>query len=220
MASKALKKKKGRSLDFTGVETGGKAVPDGNWLAEVVSVEEKEGSESGEPYLKWKWKVKEGPGKGGAVYDNTSLQPQALWKLRGLLESLGFDVPDGAMDFDESDAVGEEAILEIVNEQYNKKDQPRVVSYLSTEGAKAANKDDADDTDDDQEKDDDQADTKPTSKKKKGGSKIKVGSKVKFTDEDDNVITGVVTAIDGDDVTIEDKKGEEWEVEASELEIA
>lgn len=240
MPKKKSLQKKGRKLDFTGVETGGKAVPDGNYLAEVVSVEEKEGNESGEPYLAWKWKILEGPGKGATVYDNTSLQPQALWRLRGMLESMGFDVPDGAMDFDEQDCIGEQCILEITNEKYNGKDKPRVSGFMNNDsGGSKGNpkkeeeeeddKDDDDDQDDkksrksrEDESDDDEDDDRPARKgnKKSGGAKIKVGSKVKFTDEDDNTITGVVTSIDGDDAQIEDKKGEEWEVEVSELELA
>jgi len=222
-----VKKKAGRkgklSLDFTGVESGGKAVPDGSWLAEVISVEEKEGQDSGAPYLKWKWKVLKGPGKGGTVYDNTSLQPQALWKLRGLLESLGFKVPEGAMDFDPDDVVGELATLVIVNEDYNNKPQPRVTAVSGAEGAPEEEEEEKEEEEEEEEEEEKGEEEKPTKKggaKKSSGSKIKVGSKVKFDDEDGKTIRGVVTSIDGDDAQIEDKSGEEWEVATSELELA
>ena len=234
MVKKKTGKKKGRSFDFTGVETGGKAVPNGTYLAEIADVEEKTGSDSGEPYWLVKWKILEGPGKGATVYDNVSHQPQALWKMRGLLESIGYDVPDGALEVDEADLVGEQCQVEITNEKWNGKDKPRVSGYANAEGGPEKDDDDAEKDDDDQDDDDkkdkddddqdDDEDEKPKGGKKKttasaGKSKVKVGSKVKFKDEDDNVIKGVVTSIDGDDAEIEDKSGESWEVDVSELEV-
>ena len=60
-----MKKRADVTVDFTGIESGGRAVADGNYVLEVISIEEKESSE-GNPYLAWKWKVTDdGPYKGG-----------------------------------------------------------------------------------------------------------------------------------------------------------
>ena len=128
--------KKGLSIDFSGVESGGgRAVDDGEYVAEVTSVTEEE-SEGGNPYLAWKWKITEnGDAKGATIYDNTSLLPQALWRLKGLLEVLGFDVPDSAMTLDLKSLIGKKATLEITNEEYRGKNKPRVTGFNGASGA-------------------------------------------------------------------------------------
>src|SRR5271170_3613659 len=103
---KSGKKKSGVSIDFSGVESGGgRAIPDGNYTVEVTEVTEEESSE-GNPYLKWIYKVATGSHKGARIYDNTSLQPQALWRLKTLLECFGEEVPDSSMDLDLEGLVG------------------------------------------------------------------------------------------------------------------
>lgn len=220
---------KGVKVDFAGVESGGgRKVPDGNYTAEVVKIEEKE-SEKGSPYLKWQWKITSKECRGASLWDNTSLQPQALWRLRGLLECLGEEIPEGSMDIDLEEYVGKEARLEVTNEKYNGKDQPRVTGFDSMEGGASSSKekdepedDDSDEKDEEKDEDDDQEEPvkKGATKKKtveKSTGKFKVGAKVKFKDEDDKVVKGVITAIDDETVSIEDASGEEWEVEVSEI---
>lgn len=186
---------KGVQVDFTGVESGGgRAVADGEYLAEVRSVSEEESSE-GNPYLKWVWKViEDGEAKGATLYDNTSLQPQALWRLKTLLEVIGFDIPERAMTLDLKGLVGKKAKLEVTNEDYKGKQRPRVTGFsmIAVGSAKAAPK----------KKDEDDE-----------SSSFKVGQKVKFKDEDGKVYKGRVADSEGDTVTV-DVDGEEWEVEA------
>ena len=118
MAMKKTAKRKGITINvnFEGVEAGGKAVPDGVYECEVMEITEEE-SQDGNPYLKWKFRVSSGKYRGGIVYDNTSLQPQALWRLRGLLETLGHEVEDGDMEIDVSDFIGETLTLLPSSEQ-------------------------------------------------------------------------------------------------------
>lgn len=118
--------KKGRSIsvDMTDVESAGR-VADGTYLAKVGEVEEKEGNDSGQPYLNWKLKIGT-----STVYDVTSLQPQALWKLRNYLEALGMEVPTSSLDIDLDDLVDGELGVVIENEQFKGKDRPRVVDVL------------------------------------------------------------------------------------------
>ncbi len=204
--------KKGLTVDFSGVESGGgRAVDDGEYVAEVTSVSEEE-SESGNPYLAWKWKITEqGDAKGATIYDNTSLQPQALWRLKGLLEVLGFDVPDSAMTIDLKALVGKKATLEITNEEYRGKQKPRVTAFNGASSAAASkaasSKAKAKDDDDEEEEEDDDA------------PKFKAGQKVKFKDEDGSLQKGVFVSQDGDMATVK-VDDDEWEVELDTLKAA
>ena len=126
------KRRGGIAVDFTGVESGGKSVPDGDYLLECTSCEDKE-SDNG-TYLAWKWKVVEGPSKGASVYDNTSLQPQALWRLKTLFECMGIDV-DGKMNINPDAYKGKQVMATIANETYQGKQKPRISGFLSKSAA-------------------------------------------------------------------------------------
>lgn len=199
-------------VDFSGVDTSsGREVPDGQYLLAVESVEEKESSE-GNPYLAWTYKVAEGDVKGAKVWDNTSLQPQALWRLAKLLRCLGVDEIEGEMDLDLGSYIGRQVHAEILNETYQGKRKPRVTDFLSTEAG-------AEEEAEEEVEEEEEEVAKPVAKKKvakAAGPKLKVGSKVKFTDDEGDVQKGVLTEIDGDTAKI-DVKGEEWEVDASEV---
>jgi len=187
--------KKGVKVDFSGVEAGGGSLPDGNYIGEVKAVELKTGEDSGKQYLSWQWKV-----KGTTVYDNTSLQPQALWRLRGLLEAMGVEVEEGEMDLDFDDLVGHTCGLEVVNEEYQGKKKPRVTGFYSPDQG------------------DGETEEAPA-KSSKSSPKFKVGQRVKFQDDDGTTQKGTIESIDGDSVSV-DVKGESWEVELENLEAA
>lgn len=187
-----MRKRGGISVDFSGVESGGRAIPDDDYLLEVVSVEEKEGRESGAIYLSWKYKVAEGPYKGATVYDNTSLSPQALWRLKRLLEAMGIQA-DGKMSLDLNSFKGKGVLAQIANETYNGKEKPRVVEFLFGT---------------------------PWENSSSGSSNpYKKGSRVTFEYEGSQM-TGVVSSVEGNKVIVAvtvDGEAEEWELEASEL---
>lgn len=206
-------KKNTITVDFEGVETGGgKPIADGTHLMYPSKIEEKEGQDSGEPYLNWTWKVNGGKADGAIAYDTTSLQPQALWRLRTILECLGYEVPDGPMDID-YESIAEEkprCLVEIVNEEYENRDRPRAVGFLPAEEGETG------------DMDVEEEEEKPTRRSRSSRSqKMKVGSKVKFyDDEEEQDIKGVITEIDGSEATVEDSEGAEWEVNLSELSAA
>lgn len=118
------------SVDFTGVESGGsRAIPDGEYLLEVVSVEEKETKDGDSSYLAWKWKIVDGEYKSATVYDNTSLKPTALWRLKTLLEVLGMEV-SGKMGLNFGELKGKRLLAKIANETYQGKEKPRLTEFL------------------------------------------------------------------------------------------
>jgi len=193
MAGPSSRKRSDVSVDFSGVESGGRSVPDGEYLLEVLSIEEKE-SQEGNAYLAWKWKVADGTYKGVTIYDNTSLKPTALWRLKGLLECLGVDVTDGKMALSFKDYIGMKTMAAIGNETYQGKQKPRIMDFLR--------------------------DAAPTESSSSTATKgPKKGSKVTF-DFDGSQMEGTVQGMESGKVVVlvkVDGNEEEWELDPSEL---
>ena len=245
-----LKKGKSLSIDFTGVEAGGRVVPDGEYTAKIVVAELTESSK-GNDMIKLELKVTGPKAQGSKLYDNCSLLPQALFKLRTLLECAGMKVPDGAMDLDTDDLIGEEVGVSVINEIYEGKKRPKIEAYLTADMVSGDTEETGNaegETEETDEGKEDETETEETdepeeatgkagktrgsaaaadgatgggSAKRKpaagGKSKLKVGDKVSFRDDDSKkTITGKIVAIDGDTADI-NAKGEEWQVDISEL---
>lgn len=172
------RKKAGWKVDFTGVESGGKVLSEGRHLLQVDSIEEKEGESSGEPYLAVKFKVVSDKGSGTPVYDNFSLQPQSLWKLRGMLESMGVEV-DGEFEFTADDLADHTVGAEVVHEEYQGKVKNRISGYFMADEF-----DDSDDEEDEEEEEEEEEAPKAkASKKPAAASKAK--GKAKDEEEED-----------------------------------
>ena len=224
-------KKKGLNIDFSDTETQAQ-LPEGDYLMEVDEVEVKTSEKSGEDYLSFTFKVAEGSYSGKKVYHNCSLQPQALFNLRGVLEALGFDVPQGAMDLDPTDLIGEQCGASIQLETYEGKKKPRCVEFflaaeLEAEGEQAEEKAPVKKAPAKKaEPEEEPAEEAPVKKAKKKVAKpaaepeIEVGSSVTFTDDEGEEQTGKVTAMEEDSVTVTvgtGKKAEEWELSLEDL---
>jgi sRNA-binding protein len=188
---KKVKKRKGNvvSVDFTGVESGGRACPDGTFKAEITSAVEEESS-TGNPMVVAKFKILSGKGKGALIYDNLSLQPQALFRLKALCEAVGIEA-DGAADIDLDELVGEEILVDVENETYEGKKRPRAVGYaaLDSEAEEEESKDDDEDEeseDEDADDEDDEAEDEDEDETPKKSSKaVKKKSSKKAKDDDD-----------------------------------
>lgn len=259
MAKKQASKgrKKTIKVDFEGVESGG-TLDEGSHIVEIVEAEIREGS-SGHDYINLKLKATEDDEQAGRVmYHTCSLQPQALFNLRNVLQAIGHDVPNGMYEFDPDDMVGGICKVEVIHEKYEGKDRARAVSFdpmtdedeeeeeeKPAKGKKAkpkvdkkkAKKEEDEEEDDEEEeeeekpakkakpdkkagkKDEDEEDEEEEEKKPKKGKKeagFEVGQKVSFEDDDGDELTGKITEIDGDTITVKVGK-EEWELEAADL---
>lgn len=225
MATKRNAPKKSTiAVDFSDTETSA-VVDEGDYLIEVEEVEKKVSDNSGADYLSITFKISEGPFKGKKLFHNCSLQPQALFNLRGVLEALGFEVPQGVMELDTADMIGETCGASVAHEQYQGKTKARPVEFFSAEDLN-------------DETPEPPASTKvvkkaakpepepaaPASRKKKGAAPaaptFAEGDKVTFTDDEGNDLTGTITGIEDDTFTVTTgtgKKAEEWELEASDL---
>lgn len=220
-------KKAGISVDFSDTESQA-SLPEGDFLFEVDEVEQKTSENSGNDYLSITFKVAEGGFKGKKVWHNCSLQPQALFNLRGVLEALGFEVPQGVMELDPADMIGESCGGTVQLEVYEGKKRPRIVEFFSADelseeaeeepakpAAKAAKK---------AEPAEEPA-AKPAAKKKAAKKEepeepsVEVGSKVTFTDDEGEELEGKVLSIDDDTATVKVGK-EEWEISLDELTLA
>jgi len=119
---KPTRRKKGNvvSVDFTGVKAGGATVPDGRYKAKIIEVSQEVGQDSGEPYLQLTWEITSEKCNGRELkFDNYSLQPQALWRLKSMLEALEVEVPDGEQDIDFDEIISDETecIVEVTGEK-------------------------------------------------------------------------------------------------------
>ena len=232
------------ALDFTDVESGGgMPTPDGFYVATVASAEQ-EVSGSGNDMITVRWKTN----IGSSVYDRFVLVPQSLWVLRTALECMGFDVPDGPMDLDVDDLVGNECGIEITNEEYEEKEQPRVTSYMpadtaagyieeqggTVDGPDDAEEEEAEEPEEEEYEEDEEEEEAPPPRSKKKASKKKAtkkkatrksaalrpGARVIFEDEDAEEYQGVIEAIEDDIAVVVDDEEGEWEIPVNELKKA
>jgi Protein of unknown function (DUF669) len=146
---KPARRKKGNvtTLDFTGVKSGGGAPPDGRYKAKIIEVSQEEGKDSGEPYMQLTWEITSDKCNGREVrFDNYSLQPQALWRVKSLLEAMGVEVPDGEHEVDWDELVSDETecIVELTGEARDGKTYARVTGHFPLEDGNTVDDDEDD----------------------------------------------------------------------------
>lgn len=183
--SNAKKKKKASNIievNFEGVKSF-KTAPEGTYTVEVKEVEQGTSGE-GNDKLDWTFQITEGKQKGGLLWTTTSLLPQALFKLRDLLDALGMEVPDDAMELDLDDVVGMTCGVVVYHEDYNGKPQAKISDFIS-----------ADDVGAGEEEDEEDEEEKP----KKGKSKSKA-SKDEEDEEEEDDETPDVSKMDEDEL--------------------
>jgi hypothetical protein len=136
-ASRRAAKKNVVSIDFTDVESGGGGsfhIKAGEYAMKVKSVEDTE-SDAGNQMFKWAFEGTEGAAKGKVFYVYTVYDPPtSLWKLKGLLEALAVEVPDGAMDLDLDEMVDLELIGIVEDDEYNGKTVSRLNDFAPVDG--------------------------------------------------------------------------------------
>jgi hypothetical protein len=94
------------TIDFTGASSGFEAIPAGEYDGTIVEIVQGK-SANGNPTIYFRYGELEGlddPKR--RLQQSFSLLPQALWKLKGHLDSLGVDVPEGEFDFEPDDLLG------------------------------------------------------------------------------------------------------------------
>ena len=142
----ATKSRKGRSsssvnVDLSGVEASRKAIPEGTYEV-VVNEATQKNSRDGNPMIAFEFEVTEGAHKGAKLYENCSLQPQALFKLKSVLLALGMDIPNKAFDLNLRDLVGLTCEVEVGHEVYEGKKRARILQYNDPEESQEEDSDD------------------------------------------------------------------------------
>lgn len=150
------KSRKGRAsasvnVDLSGVETSRKAIPEGKYTLVVDGATQKN-SQGGNPMISFEFSVADGKYSGSKLYENCSLQPQALFKLKSVLIALGMDIPNKAFDLDLKDLIGLTCEVEVGHEIYEGKKKARILEYLDPNDSDDG--DEEDDEDDDSDDDD------------------------------------------------------------------
>lgn len=142
------------NLDLSGVEVSRRAIPEGTY-AVVVNKAELTKSREGNNMIKMEFEVTEGPHKGAKLFENCSLQPQALFKLKSVMLALGMDIPNGSFDLDTNDLVGLNCEVEVGHETYEGKKRARILEYINAEESdeEEEDSDDSEDEDDGDEVD-------------------------------------------------------------------
>lgn len=117
-------------VDFSGVDQeirkgGGRAahVPEGDYLAKVISGELRTSEKKGTKYFNWRLGIVQPEKyKGKTLYLTTSLKPEALWNLRNLIHAAtGKNVAGRAVNVDPDALVGKVVCLTAVDDEYEGK---------------------------------------------------------------------------------------------------
>jgi hypothetical protein len=158
----------GPIVDFTGIQSGGgrPRIPEGDHLAKCVSVKQ-EISSKGNEMLVWRFEVVSSDRKanGKVLQTYTSLVPDALWKLRGLLEAMGQNVPDGRAQLRLKGYIGKEIGLTVIDEEYNNRMYSSISDFVSP--LNLDEEDEAEDEDEEDEEEDEDEEETPAPKAKK-----------------------------------------------------
>ena len=174
------RKKTKVTVDMKGV-TGSVLVPEGDYHCRVHAVEEKEAESSGNNMLQWTFEIMNHADEklnGLKQYLNTVLVPQALWRLRTLLETMGEEVPDGHMDIEFKEMIDNELMIRIEHEEYEGKMRAKVSDFFPVDVAEAPSTETVSVSDDGKE------DGEKGSSKKSGPPKL-TEDEVKEMDSDD-----------------------------------
>lgn len=141
------------NVDLSGVETSRKTIPEGVYTLVVDSATQKS-SQGGNPMIVFEFSVAEGKYQGSKLYENCSLQPQALFKLKSVLIALGLEIPNKAFDLDLKDLIGLTCEADVGHEVYEGKKKARILEYIDPSDSDS-DEDDSDEDDSEDEADED-----------------------------------------------------------------
>lgn len=112
------------------VESGFEIVPEGTYHLRISSCKQAT-SQSGKPKLQFAYEIiapAEFAGK--KIPDSISLQDQALWKLKALVEAAGISYDEDG--FDDDDTIGLEFMAEVGTRMYDNKTVNDITKYMAS----------------------------------------------------------------------------------------
>lgn len=210
------------NLNMKDVSVGG-VIPEGEYIVTVdeVSVEE---SQQGNQYLKWVFKVIDGPQKNSKIYYNTSLLPQSLFNLKNLLIALGVPVPDKAFQLNLDECEGCNCGVTVTHETYDGKKRSRVTDVFPLDASDVEGEDDGEEVDLEEMSLEeliefaDENDIKLTAKQKKRKSAALAAIQDALGDEDEEEEEADDEEADDEDTESEEEESDDEEEEEPALE--
>jgi hypothetical protein len=114
-------------VNLTDVESGGfDPIPAGSYQAKVTDGEIRESGPNaknpGAEYINWEFTIQGGEFDGRKQWQNTSLLPQALFSVKGLLEATGrftADQLNGDLDFEIEDVLGADVTIVVRQREWD-----------------------------------------------------------------------------------------------------
>lgn len=172
---KSKKKGGGVTVNMSGVDSVGRSISDG-WAAGRIKSAELGVSSNDNEMFTVIFEATRGKEKAN-VYDHLVTTPNTLWKIKSLLEAAGVEVPEDEMTITEDDLTDLEMDIEITNEDYEGRKQPKITGYAPA-GTHTGDEDEDDDEEDDDEEEEDEEEEEEAPKSKKK-------SKKKASEDDD-----------------------------------
>ncbi len=115
-------------VNLDDVESGFEVYPDDKYHVEIQESSKTKKSENG-AYIQWIGKILDGEFENKLISWNTSLQEQALWNLKDMLEKLQVDWDEEG--FEMEDGFGKELIVENEVREYDGRDRNNIINYFS-----------------------------------------------------------------------------------------
>jgi hypothetical protein len=155
-----------KRVSLSDVETSNAVIAVGNYHARIVDVKLTETKAKDGWFLAFEYIItSEGPSKGRHTWDNCSLKPTALWKLKSVLVACGIDADADWEIGDRDDLKGLDVDLVIGEEQYQgeaksvvKRVKPSTAPTLGDLADEDEDEDEDEEDDDDDEEDEEEDD--------------------------------------------------------------
>lgn len=124
-------------LNLAKVKTGFDPVPAGNYDVSVAKAELTTAKSSGKPMIAVQYRISEPEEHEGRIlFDNFSLQPQALWKLKGFLQALEWaGIDEDGLELDPAELIGAQLTVAVIQEPGQRDDIRNVVKGYGGGGA-------------------------------------------------------------------------------------
>jgi len=117
------------NVNLVEVEGGFEVYPDGDYIVELTDRSKVAKSSEGGAYIRWIAEIIEPEEFAGKLYSwSTSLLPQALWNLKGMMEQIGVAFDEEG--FEMEDAFGCQIGVENNVREYDGQDRNNAVRYF------------------------------------------------------------------------------------------
>lgn len=119
------------NVKLNDVESNFQVYPEDSYLVEIQEKSRLGKSKENEPKIIWIGKIMEGDYEGKYINWDTSLQDQALWNLKNMLEAMQFEWDEDGFDIE--DVVGEKIIIDVTVKDWQGNPRNYVTGYHPVE---------------------------------------------------------------------------------------